>query len=165
MTRAMPMDPPIIPPTAWRPTHPRTPPQLTKATAGMKYVPMTKPATAADSKEMENNEMAVKDDLLKQTLYLASQASASKKTLAAVKPRKKRPAGLKMKFMEVAMRPTAVAAPGFLTHHTVRESTAKPIISQRIGRLNTLNTIGEKMELNTPQRADNKAMAATSRLL
>ena len=89
----------------------------------------------------------------------------SKTILAAVNPKKKMPPGLNMKFMTVEMSPTEVAAPSFLTHQTVRESNANPIMSHRIGNPNILNTIGEKMEFNTPQRAENKAMPASSRLL
>jgi hypothetical protein len=85
--------------------------------------------------------------------------------LAAVKPRKCIPPGLNMKLMTVAMSPTIEAAPNFLTHQTVMERTANPIISQRIGNPNVLNTIGEKIEFSTPHRADNKAIAATSRVL
>jgi hypothetical protein len=67
--------------------------------------------------------------------------------------------------MTVAMSPTIVAAPSLLTHQMVTERTVNPIISQRIGNPNMLKKIGEKIEFNTPQRADNKAIAAISRLL
>ena len=124
-----------------------------------------KPATEADSTETKNNEIAVIDVFPKQTLYLASHATMSNTMLAAVKPKKKTPPGLNMKLMAVAIIPTIVAAPSFLIHQTVTERTAKPIMSQRIGNPNMLNTIGEKIEFNTPQRAESKATAAISRLL
>jgi len=89
----------------------------------------------------------------------------SKTMLAAVKPRKWVPPGLKMKFITVAMIPTADAAPGFLIHQTVSTRTAKPIKSQKRGKPVILKNMGAKIELMTPHNADSKAIAATSRLL
>ena len=70
-----------------------------------------------------------------------------------------------MKFIIVAISPTAVTAPTFLIHQTVRASVANPIMSHRIGSPNIRNTIGEKMEFKTPQRPANKATLAMSRVL
>jgi hypothetical protein len=85
--------------------------------------------------------------------------------LTAVKPRMKTAPGLNMKFMTVQLARLEWLLPSFLTHQTVTESTANPIMSQSIGSPYMLNTIGEKIEFNTPQRADNKAIAAISRVL
>jgi len=70
-----------------------------------------------------------------------------------------------MKFTTVATSPTIVTAPNFLIHQTVRVRIAKPIMSHRIGSPNIRNTIGAKMEFRTPQRPENRAMLANSRVL
>ena len=163
-TRATPMDPPITPPTACRPAHPRTPPHLAKAGATMKYVPMIRPATAADSTETLSSKIEVREAFLKYRSYLSGNVTASKTMLAAVNPKKNTPPGFNTKFMTVAISPTMLAAPGFRTHQTVNESTAKPITSQSIGNPNIWNTIGENIEFSTPHSAENKAITAISRL-
>ena len=84
--------------------------------------------------------------------------------LAAVKPKKKMPPGLRMKFMMVAMSPMAVTAPSFLIHHAANVKTVKPMRSHRIGKPVRLKITGEKMALSTPHRAAPMAMAAMSRV-
>jgi len=61
-------------------------------------------------------------------------ARTSNTTEAAVNPMKCIAVGLSMKFIIVAMTPTRVAVPSFLTHQTARVMDAKPIRSQRNGR-------------------------------
>jgi hypothetical protein len=70
-----------------------------------------------------------------------------------------------MKFITVAISPTAVTAPNFLIHQTVSARIANPIISHNIGTPNILKTIGAKIEFKTPHRAANMAIAATARVL
>ncbi len=130
----------------------------------MKNVPMMKPATAAESVEIVTILTMVFTVFLNALSYLTSHEVASKTTLAAVKPKKTAAAGLNMKLMTVAMRPTAVVDPSFLVHHTVSARTEKPIISHRIGRPNIWKKIGLKIEFNTPQSEAQIAIAAMSRV-
>ena len=127
------MKPPITPPTACNAAHPRTPPQLAKAGADMKNSPIIEPATAAEKMEIKTKLAVLITGFSKQFLYPKSRVSTSKTKLAKVKPKKKKASGLNMKFITVAIKPTAVAVPNFLVHHTARISEAKPIRSHRKG--------------------------------
>ena len=165
VVKGAPINPPMTPPTAWRLTHPRTPPHVAKAGAGIKNNPIIKPATAAEKTEIKTKLTVLAKALSKQFPYPKSRVSTSKRKLVAVKPRKKRASGLNEKFIAVAMRPTAVAVPNFRVHHTARISDAKPIRSHRKGRWKTWKKIGERVELSTPHKAEQRAITATSRLL
>ncbi len=134
VVKGAPIKPPMPPPTACNAAHPRTPPQLTRAGAGIKNNPMIEPATAADKTENKTKLTVPIKALSKQFLYPRSRVSTSKTKLAIVNPRKKKASGLNMKFMTVAIRPTAVAVPNFRVHHTARIREAKPIRSHRKGK-------------------------------
>lgn len=126
--------PPITPPTACNAAHPRTPPQLVKAGAGMKNNPIIEPAKAAEKTEIRTKLTVPVKALSKQFLYPKSLVRTSKTKLATVKPKKKKASGLNKKFITVAMMPTAVAVPNFRVHHTARISEAKPMRSHKKGR-------------------------------
>ncbi len=85
--------------------------------------------------------------------------------LAAVKPRNMSACELRAKLIAVAMSPMAVMAPSFRIHHAASDKTVKPIRSHKIGKPVSRKTMGEKIELRTPQRAAPTAIAATSWLL
>jgi len=165
-TRVPPIVPPINPPAAWSPAHPITPPQDNSAAAGMKNIPIMRPATAAEKTDDATATVIVDFCVAKVFLYPASLEVMSYTMLAAVKPKKKSTvAGFMTKVTPVAMRPTVVSAPGFLIHQAVTVRIVNPMRSQRIGNPVRLKTIGENTELSTPQRAAPMAMAATSRVL
>jgi len=134
VVKGAPIKPPMTPPTACNAAHPRTPPQLAKAGAGMKNSPIIEPATAAEKTEIKTKLTVPVRGLSKQFLYPRRRVRTSKTKLAMVKPRKKKASGLNKKLITVAMRPTAVAVPNFRVHHTARISEAKPIKSHRKGR-------------------------------
>jgi hypothetical protein len=134
VAKGAPMKPPITPPTACNAAHPRTPPQLTKAGAAIKNNPIIEPATAAEKTEIKTKLIVPVTGFSKQFLYPISLVSTSKTKLAAVKPKKKKASGLNMKFITVAIKPTAVAVPNFRVTHTAKISEAKPIKSQRKGK-------------------------------
>ena len=136
VAKGAPMDPPITPPTACNAAHPRTPPTLAKAVAGMKNDPMIEPATAADKTEIKTKLTVPVKAFSKRFLYPTSRASASKTKLATVKPKKNTESGRvgNEKLITVAMSPTAVAVPNFLVHHTARVRDEKPIRSHRKGK-------------------------------
>jgi len=83
---------------------------------------------------------------------------------AAVKPKKCTASGLNMKFITVAMKPTNVAVPSFLTHHTANISAAKPIRSQRKGKWNSLKKTGDIIAFRTPHRAAKIVIPVRSRV-
>jgi len=128
------MEPPMTPPIACNATQTRTPPQDAKAGAGIKNNPMIEPAKAAEKTDIKTKLTVPVKALSKQFLYPKSRASTSKTKLATVKPKKKKASGLNKKFITVAIRPTAVAVPNFLVHHTAIISDAKPIRSHKKGR-------------------------------
>ena len=165
-TSAPPSVPPINPPAACSPADPITPPQDSSAAAGMKNVPIMRPAIAAEKTDAATATVIVDFCVAKVFLYPASLEVTSYTMLAAMKPKKKSTvAGFMMKVTPVAMRPTVVSAPGFLIHHAVTVRMVNPMRSQRIGSPVRLKTTGENTELSTPHRAAPMAMAATSRLL
>jgi hypothetical protein len=131
----------------------------------MKNVPIMAPATAADRVEIGTMLIMVYDVFLNALLYLTSHDAASKTMLAAVKPKKWMAPGLNVKLITVAISPTIVVDPSFLVHQTVSVNAAKPIRSQKKGRPNMVKKIGEKIEFNTPHKAAQNAIAATSLLL
>ena len=90
---------------------------------------------------------------------------ASKTNVAPVKPRNWTPPGFMMKLMRVAMRPTMMDAPGFLTYQTVRDSVAIPSISHRMGRWVMFQKAGPTTELITAQRDAESVMAVSSFVL
>lgn len=70
-----------------------------------------------------------------------------------------------MKLITVAIRPTAIDDPFFLTHHTVRDSVAMPNISHRIGRWVRFQKTGPSMALMTAHSDADNAIADISRVL
>jgi len=133
VVKGAPIKPPMTPPAAWSPAHPRIPPHLAKTGASIKNDPIIEPATKADKTEIETKLSVPVKAFSKQFRYPKSRVSTSKTRLAAVKPRKKRSSGLNIKFITVAIRPTAVAVPNFRVHHTARINEVKPIISHKKG--------------------------------
>ena len=101
----------------------------------------------------------------KQVLYPTLLVVKSKRTLAARNPRNCVAVGRRMKLINVAIRPTAVAAPNFLVHHTAIMRQVKPIKSQTKGRWVTAQKMGETIELSTPHRAAHIEIATMSRLV
>jgi hypothetical protein len=84
----MPIDDPIMPPTACNPAQPRIKPHLAKAGAAIKKAPIIMPATAADRIETRSTETLVNNSFLKHLLYPISFIVMSNTTVAAVNPRK-----------------------------------------------------------------------------
>ena len=100
----------------------------------MKKVPIIKPATAAENTETINKANEPKNLFLNNRLYPMKDARTSNTTDAEVKPKKWRAVGLNIKLIIVAMEPTNVAVPIFLTNHTASIIVAKPTRSQKIGK-------------------------------
>jgi len=135
VVKGAPIKPPMTPPTPCNAAHPRTPPRGARAGAGIKNNPIIEPATAADKTEIKTKLTVPIKALSKQFLYPQSRVSTSKTKLAAVKPKKKTESGRvgNEKLITVAMRPTTVAVPNFLVHHTAKISDEKPIRSHKKG--------------------------------
>ena len=74
-----------------------------------------------------------------------------------MKPKRCTASGLNMKFTMVAMKPMNVAVPSFLTHHTANIRAAKPIRSQRKGKLNSLKKTVISSTLHV-HREENKCL-------
>ena len=133
----MPMNPPMIPPTACNPAQPNTPPHCVKADGAMKIVPITKPAKAADATEMINRIIEPITLFSNSRLCPLTNARTSNTTDAAKNPKKWRAVGRTIMLMIRAINPTNVAVPIFLDHQTARIKAEKPIRSQAKGKWNT----------------------------
>lgn len=129
-----PTAPPITPPIACNPAQPKTPPHLVRAAKGMKNDPMNRPATAAEDTETANRKIDPKSLFSNKRLYPNRETRTSNMMQAAVKPKKWKAVGLNIKFIIVAMQPTNVAVPIFLTYHTANIMAEKPIKSQQKGK-------------------------------
>ena len=130
----------------------------------MKKVPIRYPAMAAEIIEILVILVTAKNGFLKERLYPMRRVAKSKKTLAAVKPRKWIPPP-NVKFMIVEIKPIIVIAPNFLIHQAAMISTEKPMRSHKIGSPNIWKKTGESNVLSTPHNAEHMEIAAISRAL
>ena len=126
---------------------------------------MIKPAIAAEITESTKRIIDAKSFLLNNCLYPVEDIITSNNIEVDVKPKKWMAFGLNIKFIMVAMKPTNVAVPSFLTHHTASIRAAKPIRSQRNGKWNNWKKTGDIVTFRTPQRAPKIVMPVRSRLL
>jgi hypothetical protein len=131
----------------------------------IKKRPIMEPAKAPESTDRAIKLIILTFRLPKQVLYPTILVVKSKRTLAARKAKNCMAVGRRMKLIIVAMRPTAVAAPNFLVHHTAMMRQVKPIRSQTKGRWVTVQKMGEIIELSTPHRAADIEIATISRLV
>ena len=161
-----PRRPPTAPPAPWMPEKTANPPNADARKLGfMKKVPMMMPATAVDATDANRSSPIPMLPLSRTFSYPRKRVMASKTMVAPVKPRNWTPPGFMMKLMSVAMRPTVMDAPGFLTHQTVRESVAIPSMSHRIGRCVKFQKAGPTTALITAQRDAESVMAVSSFVL
>lgn len=116
----------------------------------MKKTPMIKPAMAAENTASAKRTTEPASLFPNKRLYPVRDAVTSKSMEAAVKPRKWTASGRNMKFIIVAMKPTNVAVPFFLTHHTASIWATNPIRSQRKGRWKSLKKMGDIVAFRTP---------------
>lgn len=137
LVKDTPTAPPITPPIECKPAQPNIPPHLVRAAVGMKNDPMTKPATAAENTEMTNRLIEPMSLFSNKRLCPNRETRTSNMMQATVKPKKCKAVGLNIKFIIVAMQPTNVAVPVFLTYHTDNIIAEKPIKSQQKGSWNT----------------------------
>ena len=158
-----PMVPPMMPPTAWSPAHPKTPPHCIKACDDMKNNPITKPAKAAEKTEVKSSAIEPMCLFSNKRLYPIKNVSISNTMDAAKKPKKWRAYGLTIRLITNAINPTKVAVPIFLDHHTARINAAKPMRSQAKGRWNIRKNSGDIVTFRTPHKAAKIAIPVKSR--
>jgi hypothetical protein len=96
----------------------------------MKKTPMIKPAKAAENTERAKRTTEPASVFSNKRLYPVGDVMTSNSVEAAVKPRKWTASDRTMKFTIVAMKPTNVAVPLFLTHHTASIWAADPQITE-----------------------------------
>ncbi len=123
------------------------------------------PARAPERTERATKLIHLDFDLLKQAEYPTILVVMSKRTLATVKPTKWVAAGRRIKLITVDMRPTAVAVPSFLAHHTAMMRQVKPIKSQAKGRCVIAKRTGETVTLRTAHKVAHMEIATMSLLL
>ena len=131
----VPVIPPMAPPIACNPAQLNTPPHPCRIIGSIRKAPIIRPARAAEKIDIMKRESEPKSLFLNMRLYPLKKMITSNATETAKKPKKWGDVGLKNILIINATKPTNVAVPGFLTHHTATIKMENPIMSQRKGNL------------------------------